>query len=71
MIASYTPERRKTLHVALDFVLTPAQRTMVRELVRLEDPQGPEPKAEALLYWIRLNMPRAAARIDAFLHPRD
>lgn len=71
MIATYTPERRKTLQAAFAHVLTPAQHTMVRELVRLEYPRGPEPRTEDMLYWIRLSMPRAAARVDAFLHPRD
>ncbi len=71
MIATYTPERRKTLQTAFAHVLTAAQHTMVRELVRLEDPRGPEPRAEEMLYWIRLNMPRAAARIDSFIHPKD
>jgi hypothetical protein len=64
-------EPRKTLEVALDEVLTPAQRTMVRELLRVEDPMGPAPKAADMLYWIRLNMPRTAERIDSLLHPAD
>ncbi len=68
---SYTPQRRKALEAAISRVLTPAQQTMVRELLCAEDPTVRAPKAEEMLYWIRFNMPRAAARIEFVLHPAE
>ena len=68
---STTAERRKTLEGTLRRVLTPAERTMVRELVSAERPESPTPQAEDLFYWLRLNMPVAAARIDTILHPSE
>ena len=68
---SYTAGRRKELGKALLRVLTPAEHTMVRELVHAERRGGPVPQPEEMLYWLRLNMPRASSRLEAVLHPRD
>jgi nitrate/nitrite-specific signal transduction histidine kinase len=65
-IASY---RRKALHTAIAQVLSPAQLTMVRELVSAEDPEHAEPVVDDILYWMRLNMPNAAIQVEEVLHP--
>ncbi|MBI3554566.1 MAG: hypothetical protein HY077_18895 [Elusimicrobia bacterium] len=65
-IASY---RRKALHSAIIQVLTPAQLTMVSELVCAEDPDHAEPVVDDILYWMRLNMPMAARQVEDVLHP--
>ncbi|MCX5789395.1 MAG: hypothetical protein NTX64_12940 [Elusimicrobia bacterium] len=71
MIATYAVERRRLLETALERFLTPAQTSMVREFARAENPTPADPQAEDMLYWIRLNMPVAACRIDGWLHPED
>ena len=71
MIATYAAERRQLLETALERFLTPAQTSMVRELVRAEIPTSADPQAEDMLYWIRFNMPVTAHRIDRWLHPAD
>lgn len=68
---TYSSGRRKALEAAFLQVLTPSQRTMVRELVRAENRAKEEPRPEQLLYWIRLNMPGASSRIEHVLHPYD
>ena len=65
-LASY---RRKALVSAIAEVLTPAQRTMVCELVQAEDPHHAEAQPEDLIYWMRLNMPSAARQVEDVLHP--
>ncbi len=65
-IASY---RRKALQSAIIQVLTPAQLTMVSELVCAEDPEHSEPVVDDILYWMRLNMPVAARQVEDVLHP--
>lgn len=65
-IASY---RRKALQSAIIQVLSPAQLTMVRELVSAEDPEHAEPVVDDILYWMRLNMPVAAQQVEEILHP--
>lgn len=68
---TYSSSRRKVLELAFDRFLTPSQRTMALQLMRAEDPTGPAPRPEDMLYWIRLNMPTTSNRIEKFLHPRD
>ena len=65
------PSRRKRLQLALSGVLTPAQLSMASVLVATEKPGMPDPTPEQLLHWMRLNMPVAAARIEAILHPHE
>jgi len=65
-IASY---RRKALQSAIIQVLTPAQLTMVRELVCAEDPDHSDPIVDDIFYWMRLNMPVAAMQVEDVLHP--
>ena len=67
----YTTDRRRALDLTIARVLTPAQHTMVRELIRAETPKGCSPRAEDMMYWIRLNMPVVASRIEALLHPKE
>lgn len=62
-----TTIRRKALGSAIERVLTPHQLTMARELAWAENPRGPKPQPEQILFWMRFNMPVAAARVDAFL----
>ena len=63
-IATFDPSRRKALAAALRQALTPAQLTMIHELLAAERPGKPAPQAEDILFWMRLNMPVAASRID-------
>lgn len=65
-IASY---RRKALISAIGQALTPAQLTMVCELISAEDPERAKPEPDDILYWMRLNMPVAARRVEDILHP--
>jgi hypothetical protein len=65
------PVRRRLLAAALEQILTPAQLTAARELQRASDPSGREPRPEEVLYWIRLNMPVAASKLEDILHPND
>lgn len=69
--ATYTHDRRKALEAAIARELSPAQRTMVIELVCAQRPDGSAPKVEDIMYFLRLNMPTAVARIEARLHPND
>lgn len=63
-LMTMTPSRRKTLAKAIASVLSPAQLTMVHELLAAERPGRPAPQVEEILFWMRLNMPTAAARVD-------
>lgn len=63
--------RRKQLTYAISRVLTPAQLTMAYEFMAAERYGRPMPQAEDVLYWMRLNMPLAAQRVEEVLHPAD
>lgn len=65
------PIRRRLLASALEQVLTPAQLTVARELQQAAAPGCPAARPEDVLYWIRLNMPVAASKIEDILHPND
>lgn len=67
----YTSARRKALNAAIARVLTPAQLTMVRELMQAEDPHGPALRAEQVMQWLRVNMPSSAVKIEEDLYPAD
>ncbi|MBI5245741.1 MAG: hypothetical protein HY923_01060 [Elusimicrobia bacterium] len=60
--------RRKLLASIIRQVLSPAQLTMVHELLAAERPGRPAPQAEDIMFWMRLNMPVASDRIDELLH---
>ena len=66
-----SPARRKMTAIAIRAVLTPGQLTTAHELLVSERPGRPAPQPEEVLHWLRLNMPIAAASIDAILHPAD
>lgn len=70
-VAPLDPARRRLLAAALAQILSPAQLTMARELVRAASADAREPRPEDVLYWIRLNMPVAASRLEDVLHPND
>jgi hypothetical protein len=70
-LVSLDGSRRKHVTSVISQILSPAQMTMAHQLMAAEKPGRPAPQAEELLFWIRLNMPVAAARIDAILHPAD
>lgn len=65
-LASY---RRKALVSAIAEVLGPSHHTMVRELIQAEDPHHSEAEPEDVIFWMRLNMPSAARRVEDILHP--
>ena len=65
------PFRRRLLAAALEQILTPAQLTVARELQQAATPGSTEPRPEDVLYWIRLNMPVAASKLEHILHPND
>lgn len=69
--ATYSVDRRRALESAIARELSAAQLTMVYELIAAQDPSGSAPKAEDIMYFLRLNMPLAVARIEARLHPND
>ena len=60
--------RRKLLASVIRQVLSPAQLTMVHELLAAERPGRPAPQAEDVMFWMRLNMPVASDRVDEMLH---
>jgi hypothetical protein len=68
---NYTAERRKAVAAAISRALTPAQLTMVHELMQANDPMGPAPRAEHILQWLRINMPSSAVKIEEDLYPAD
>jgi hypothetical protein len=63
--------RRRLLADALKQVLPPAQLKAALELSRAASHDGTEPQPEEIMYWLRLNMPVAAARVEEILHPND
>ncbi len=65
------PFRRRLLAAALEQILSPAQLTAARELHQAAHPGSPEARPEDVLYWIRLNMPVAASKLEGILHPND
>lgn len=70
-IVSMDGSRRKFVLSAISSVISPSQLKMALELMEAEKPGRGEPRPEEILFWIRLNMPVAAERIDAILHPHD
>jgi len=60
--------RRKALASALSRVLHPAQLTAAREMILAEEPGRAAPSPEELLFWMRVNMPAATARVEELLH---
>ncbi len=70
-LVSLDGSRRKLVASVLAQVLSPAQLTMAHQLMAAEKPGRPAPQPEEVLFWVRLNMPVAAERIDAILHPAD
>lgn len=63
-----SPTRRKALVAALQVVLHPAQLTAARECIMAEEPGRATPSPEEILFWMRLNMPGATARVEELLH---
>jgi hypothetical protein len=63
-----SPTRRKALVAALQVVLHPAQLTAARECIMAEEPGRGMPSPEEILFWMRLNMPGATARVEELLH---
>lgn len=67
-LAPLDPARRRLLAAAIRQVLEPVQLTMVHELLAAEKPGCPAPQPEEILFWMRLNMPVATAKVDDLLH---
>lgn len=70
-LVSLDGSRRKIVAQAIASVVSPAQMTMAHQLMAAEKPGRPAPQPEEVLFWLRLNMPVAAEKIDAILHPHD
>ena len=70
-LVSFDGSRRKLVSKVISQQISPAHMTMALNLMAAERPGRPAPQPEELLLWIRLNMPEAAERIDAILHPHD
>ncbi len=70
-LVSLDGSRRKLVASVIASVISPAQLTMAHELISAERPGRTTPSPEELLFWLRLNMPSVAERIDAILHPAD
>ena len=70
-LMNYDTPGRKMLAAVIGQALTPDQLTMAHHLMAAEKPGRPAPRAEDILYWLRLNMPAAAERVDALLHPAE
>ena len=68
-LALLDASRRKSMASAISRVISPAQMTMAHQLMAAEKPGRPAPQPKEILFWLRLNMPVAAGRIDAILHP--
>ena len=69
-LLAVSPSQRRRINAAIVGSLTPAQLTLVRELMAAEKP-GAAFQPEDKLFWIRLNLPDAAARIESILYPAD
>jgi len=70
-LVSLDGSRRKLVASVIASVISPAQLTMAHELMAAEKSGRPAPSPEEVLFWLRLNMPTAAERVDAILHPAD
>ena len=70
-LVSLDGSRRKIVASVIAQVISPAQLTMAHQLMSAEKPGRPAPQPEEVLFWLRLNMPVAAEKIDAILHPAD
>jgi len=70
-LVSLDGSRRKLVASVIAQVISPAQLTMAHELMAAEKPGRSAPQPEEILFWLRLNMPAAAERVDAILHPAD
>lgn len=70
-LVSLDGSRRKFVASAIAQVIAPAQLTMAHQLMVAEKPGRPAPQPEEILFWLRLNMPVAAEKIDAIIHPAD
>lgn len=69
MILMTTPSySRKALSVALSRVLAPAQLTAAREMIMAADPSRAIVTPEDILYWMRVNMPRATEQVEELLN---
>ncbi len=68
--ASSAPRRRR-LASALAQVLSPAQLTAAREMMRAEAPGRCPPRPEEILYWMRVNMPLATLRVEGILFSHE
>lgn len=68
---NYDAPSRKMLATVIGQALTPEQLTMAHHLMASEKPGRPAPRPEDVLYWLRLNMPLAAERVDELLHPAE
>ena len=69
--AILSASRRKRLASALAQVLSPAQMTAARELMRAEAPGRLSPRPEEILYWMRVNMPLATLRVEGILFSHE
>ena len=70
-LVSLDGSRRKIVASVIAQVISPSQMTMAHQLMAAEKPGRPAPQPEEVLFWLRLNMPVAAGKIDAILHPAD
>ena len=70
-LVSLDGSRRKLVASILAQVMSPATMTMAHQFMSAEKPGRPAPTPEEVLFWVRLNMPATAERIDAILHPND
>ncbi len=70
-LVSLDDSRRKFVASAIARVISPAQMIMAHQLIAAEKPGCSAPQPEEVLFWLRLNMPVAAEKIDSILHPAD
>lgn len=70
-LMTYDAPQRKLLASIISRTLTPSQLTMAHHLMAAEKPGRHAPRPEDVLYWLRLNMPSAAERVDELLHPAE
>ncbi len=71
MSLTFKAPRRVGFDTALAHVLPSAHMRMMRELMAAERGSKAKPTANETLCWLRLNMPRAALRLEDLLHPAD
>ncbi|MEK7232672.1 MAG: hypothetical protein AAB268_02560 [Elusimicrobiota bacterium] len=70
-LVSLDGSRRKIVASVIAQVISPSQMAMALQLMAAEKPGRTAPVPEEILFWLRLNMPVAAGKIDAILHPAD